>query len=104
MWLIKKVADAPWEDVCSEALVKSTKRCLTQSICTNILTFSELQTALFDVEGVLNERPIGTKATDPNEGAYLCPNDLLLGRTSRKAPVGHWTTSSDSKVNLSAIY
>ena len=103
-WLINKVADAPWENGCSEALIKSTKRCLTQSVGTNILIFSELQTALFDVASLLNERPIGTKTTDPNEGAYLCPNDLLLGRTSRKAPVGHWTTSSDSKVNLSAIY
>jgi hypothetical protein len=103
-WLINKVADAPWENGCSEALIKSTKRCLTQSVGTNILTFSELQTALFDVASLLNERPIGTKTTDPNEGAYLCPNDLLLGRTSRKAPIGHWTASSDSKVNLSAIY
>ena len=103
-WLINKVADAPWENGCSEALIKSTKRCLTQSVGTNILTFSELQTALFDVASLLNERPIGTKTTDPNEGAYLCPNDLLLGRTSRKAPISHWTASSDSKVNLSAIY
>lgn len=103
-WLINKSADAPWENGCSEALIKSTKRCLTQSIGTNILTFSELQTALFDVAGLLNERPIGTKTTDPNEGAYLCPNDLLLGRTSRNAPIGHWTPSNSSKVNLSAIH
>ena len=51
----------------------------------------------------MNERPIGTKTTDPNEGAYLCPNDLLLGRASRNAPIGHWTPSNSSKVNLSAI-
>jgi hypothetical protein len=40
-------------------------------------TFSELQTVMFEVANLLNERPIGTKETDHNEGSYLCPNDLI---------------------------
>jgi hypothetical protein len=103
-WKLNKSADAPWENGCSEALIKSTKRCLVQSIGTSILTFSELQTALFDVTALLNERPIGTKTTNPDEGAYLCPNDLLLGRTNRSAPYGQWFQNNDSgKIRLSAI-
>ena len=35
---------------------------------------------MFEVANLLNERPIGTKETDPNEGSFLCPNDLILGR------------------------
>lgn len=52
----------------------------------SILTFSELQSVLFEVANLINERPIGTKVCDPNEGSYLCPNDLLLGRSSVRVP------------------
>jgi hypothetical protein len=38
----------------------------------SIMTFSELQTVMFEVANLLNERPIGTKETDPNEGSQ-CP-------------------------------
>jgi hypothetical protein len=54
------------------------------------MTFSELQTVMFQVANLLNERPIGTKETDPNEGSYLCPNDLILGRASSNVPIGQW--------------
>jgi hypothetical protein len=37
----------------------------------SIMTFSELQTVMFEVANLLNERPIGTKETDPNEGSYF---------------------------------
>ena len=35
---------------------------------------------------MLNERQIGTKTTNPNEGSYCCPNEYILGRTGRTAP------------------
>ena len=70
-WIFNKSADAPWENGCSEALVKSAKKCLVQSIGANRLTFSETQTALFEVAGILNERPIGTKTNNPDHGSHL---------------------------------
>ena len=42
---------------------------------------------------MLNKRPIGTKTTNPNEGSYCCPNDYILGRTGREAPIGMFRDS-----------
>ena len=89
-WEFTKSADAPWENGCSEALIKSVKRCLTGAIGSSVMTFSELQTVLFEVGNLINQRPIGTKSNDPNDGTYLCPNDLLLGRASTDVPMGEW--------------
>ena len=71
-----------------EALIKSAKRAITSAISDHILTYSELQTVLFEVANLLNERPIGRHPTSPGEGTYLCPNDLLLGRASSRVPGG----------------
>ena len=35
----------------------------------------------------MNGRPIGQH---PEEGSYLCPNDLMLGRSSVENPCGPW--------------
>ena len=37
---------------------------------------------------MLNERPIGRQTTLPEEGQYLCPNDLILGRAASRVPQG----------------
>ncbi|CAC5379460.1 unnamed protein product [Mytilus coruscus] len=96
-WEFTKAADAPWENGCSEALIKSVKKSLSLAIGQSIMTFSELQTVLFEVANILNERPIGTSTSDPNEGTYLCPNDLILGRASSNVPVGNWDESDNFK-------
>ena len=88
-WNFNKSADAPWQNGCSEALIKSVKRSLQISIGDSRFTFGELQTILFEIANLLNERPIGIKpGVDIELGSYLCPNDLLLGRTSIRAPIG----------------
>ena len=55
-----------------------------------ILTFEELLTTLMEVTDVVNSRPIGRHPTDPKEETYLCPNDLMLGRSTKAAPGGPW--------------
>ena len=102
-WILNKSADAPWENGCSESLIKSTKRCLMQCIGTNKLNFSELQTAFYEVASILNERPIGTKTNNPLEGSYLSPNDLLLGRTNASAPIGYWNECGNDKRRLDLV-
>ena len=97
-WETTKSADAPWENGCSEALIRSTKLCLETAIGSSVMTYSELQTVLFEVSNLLNERPIGTKNCDPTEGTYLCPNDLLLGRASVRVPVGDWGTCQNPRI------
>ena len=46
---------------------------------------------------ILNERPIGKHPSDPDEGSYLCPNDLLLGRASSRIPGGPFSEYTSSK-------
>ena len=81
-------ADAPWHNGSTEALVKTTKRALNVTIGDQIFTFSELQTVMYEVAQLVNQRPIGRKPSNPQECAYLCPNDLILGRSSTHIPQG----------------
>ena len=87
-WEFSKSADAPWENGLSEAMIRLVKRALPLAVGSNILTFAELQTVFFEIANLMNERPIGIKNNDPNNGTYLCPNDLLLGRSSGRVPSG----------------
>ena len=89
-------ADAPWHNGVSEALIKSTKRAITAAIGESILTFFELQTVFYEAANLLNERPIGRHPTSPDD-KYLCPNDLLLGRSTFKIPSGPFTCSADPR-------
>ena len=81
-------ADGPWQNGCAESLVKSVKRAIARSIGNQVLTIFEFQTICFEAANLVNERPIGRHPTDPNDGVYLCPNHLLLGRASVTAPLG----------------
>ena len=49
IWKTNKSTDAPWENGCSESLIKSVKRCLKSSEGEHVMTFSELQTVAFEV-------------------------------------------------------
>ena len=54
----------------------------------HIFCFNEYQTLLFEAAQLVNQRPIGIKPKHPNDGTYLCPNDLILGRASPDVPQG----------------
>ena len=91
-WIVNKSGDAPWQNGCSESLIRLTKRNIASAIGTNVLTINELQTSLFEIASLLNERPIGMRAGDPTE-SYICPNDLLMGRASKDAPIGEFNVN-----------
>jgi len=80
--------DGPWRNGCSESLIKSVKRAIDWAVKDQVLSFSEFQTVLFEVGNLLNERPIGRHPTSPEDGSYLCPNQLLLGRATSRIPAG----------------
>ena len=46
---------------------------------------------------LLNERPVGNHPQDPDDGKYLCPNDLLLGRASSSIPSGSFEFTTNIK-------
>ena len=94
---------APWQNGTAEALIKSVKRAITTSVGLQIRTLSELQTVLLESANLVNERPIGTHPKSPEDGTYLCPNDLLLGRATSRAPGGPFREYSNLKQRFSFI-
>ena len=78
--------DAPWQNGCSEALVKSVKKAIKNAIGSQILMFSELMTVFYEVGNLENERPIGRQPKDPDDGSCLSHNHLLLGRATPRIP------------------
>ena len=49
---------------------------------------------------MVNQRPIGRHPTDPDEGSYLCPNDLLLGRSTPDVLQGPFAERNSLKYRL----
>ena len=85
-WKFTKSADAPWENGCCESLIRLTKRAMAVAIGGSTLTFSELQTVLFEVGNLLNGRPIGRKpGADPTSGVYLSPTRSSVGTDKHRA-------------------
>ena len=87
--------DAPWQNACSEALVKSVKKAIKNAIGSQILMFSELMTVFYEVANLINERPIGRQPKEPDDGSYLSPNHLLLGRATPRIPSGPFRETSN---------
>lgn len=79
---------APHQNGCTEALLKSCKIALKKAIGDQKLTPFELYTVLLEAANLVNQRPIGRMPNDPNDGSYLCPNYMLLGRASSAVPQG----------------
>lgn len=77
---------APHQNDCSVAMVKTVKKALKNAIGDTVLTPFELYICLLEVAKLVNQRPIGRNELD--DGAYLCPNDILMGRASSTVPQG----------------
>ena len=65
------MANAPWQNGVTEILIKGIKKSIQHAIRDQILPFHELQTVLYEVANLANERPIGRQPTDPEDGTYL---------------------------------
>ena len=46
---------------------------------------------------MINERPIGRHPTSPDDESYLCPNDLLLGRSTSRVPSGPFVQTNNPR-------
>ena len=84
-WIFTTPA-APHQNGCAEALVKSCKRSLKIAIGKQLLTPFKLYTYLPEIANLVNQLPIGRIPNDPDDGAYLCLNDMLLGRATLEVP------------------
>ncbi|XP_028405249.1 uncharacterized protein LOC114527754 [Dendronephthya gigantea] len=79
---------APHQNGCTEAMVKTVKTALKKAIGDTVLAPFELYTVLLEIANLVNQRPIGRIPTDPDDGRFLCPNDILLGRATSTVPQG----------------
>ena len=87
--------NAPWQNACAESLIKSVKKVLKFVIGEQILSFSEMLTVLFETADLVNSRPIGRHPTSVEDGVYIAPNDVLLGRSTKEIPNTNFETSSN---------
>ena len=94
---------APHQNGTAEALVKSCKLALKKAIGEHILTPFELYTCLLEVANLVNQRPIGRPTSDPDDGAYLCPNDMLLGRASPEVPQGPFQETKNPRKGVQFV-
>ena len=92
-------AEGQHQNGLSESLVKLTKRSIQHKITGNVLTFSELQTVLFEISNIINSRPIGVMTgSDPECPSPITPNDLILGRATSSVPQGPFDQTASKSI------
>ena len=94
---------APHQNGCAEALVKSCTIALKKAIGDQVLTPMELKTYLLESANLVNQRPIGRIPNDPDDGSYICPNDILLGRASSRVPQGPFRETKNPRLRVEFV-
>jgi hypothetical protein len=94
---------APHQNGCAEALVKSCKLALKKAVGEHVLTPFELYTCLLEMANLVNQRSIGRPPNDPDDGYYLCPNDMPLGRASLQVPQGPFQETKNPRKRVEFI-
>ena len=80
-------ADSQHFNGCAEAMIKVTKRQLSDSLKSKRLTKGELDTLLSDVSFIINSRPLMKRAgEDPLAGCPITPLHLIGGRCTQNVP------------------
>ena len=74
---------SPHQNGCAEALVKTCKGALKAAVGGQVLAPLELYTCLLEIANLVNQSPIGRVPNDTDDGAYICPNDILLAEDGR---------------------
>ena len=58
---------------------------------------------MLEVANLVNQRPIGRPPNDPDDGSYLCPNDMLLGRTSPEVSQGPFQETKNPRKRVEFV-
>ena len=101
-WLFTNFA-APHQNGCAEALVKSCKRAIKNSIGKQVLSPFELSTYFMEIGNLVNQRPIDRVPNDPDNGKYLWPNDMLLGRATSEVPQGPFSNNKNPRKRVEFV-
>ena len=76
---------AAWHGGYREHMVQNIKNSLKNSVGKRILTRAELETVLFDIEGILNSRTLTFVGDDLDTGVLLTPSHFLIDLSCRNA-------------------
>ena len=80
-----------------QKLVKTCKNALKKAIGSQLLTPLELYTVFLEEANLVNQRPIGRVPNDPDDGGYISPNHMLLGRASPEVVQGPFKESRNPR-------
>ena len=58
---------------------------------------------MFEAVNIVNQRPIWIHSTDLEDGSFVCPNDLILGRASPNFAQGHFLEQDSHKFRFDYI-
>ena len=89
-----------WRNRSASQVHKESTKC---SRGDEIMDFSELQTVMYQAAQIVSQRPIGRHPTHPDDGSYLCSNDLLLGRASPEIQQGPFKQRASDRYRLDFI-
>ena len=92
---------APHQNGCAEVLVK--RRAIKNAIGEQVLSPFELYTCFTEIGNLVEQRPIGRIPNDPDEGKYLCPNDMLLGRATSEVPQGPFSNTKNPRKRVEFV-
>lgn len=81
-----------------EVAVKSAKYHAARIVGQAHLTFEEMQTVLFEIEAILNSRPITPLSEDPNDLSYLTPGHFLVGTALNSFPCNNVSEISENRL------
>ena len=99
------VPRAPWWGGFFERMVRTTKDALRKTLYKSLMTFSELQTVLCRIEGVINARPLSPLTEDINDVRALSPDDFLRDTShgsAERAAMDHPETDGEPGRSLGA--
>ena len=94
---------SPWRGGWWERLVKSVKAALRKSLGNKILTRTELETTIHEVESCINSRPLTVVSDDVECVQPLTPSQFLLSKSSVLHPADGDSSSSITGKHLRKI-
>ena len=101
------VPRAPWWGGWWERLIRSVKTSLRKSVGRSLLTRTELETVIHEVESCINSRPLTFVSSDLDSNTILTPSHFLLGRASPITKVQfseeNIFSEFDNKIQLSLL-
>ena len=77
-----------------ERLVGEIKKALKVVTGNQVFSFGQLDAAVYECSYIVNCRPLQYSPEAGGDGGFICPNDLIMGRSDKKPPIGPFEATS----------